>query len=36
MEMVADDTRSAGGPSGKYDDNTAFTIVESSNQHTML
>ncbi|CAM9694708.1 unnamed protein product [Laminaria digitata] len=36
VEMVADDTRSAGGPSGKYDDNTAFTIVESSNQHTML
>ena len=34
--MVADDTRSAGGPSAKYDDNMAFTIVESSNQHTMM
>lgn len=32
VEMVANE--SVGAPAGKYDD-TAFTIVESSNQHTM-
>lgn len=35
VEMIGEESHKDTPSGGKYDD-TAFTIVESSNQHTML